>query len=154
MTFYLWKMMKMHLQKVISKKFIFCWCLKGHWRKLQDPKSASASGSISPMYGSADPDPDPHQNFMDPQHWLLILLNSQLWSYTTRATLSFYTHFFFYKIKSKSVAAQILILYVCITCRYTQDTCHNNYCIVPSVSGRNGSNDSDMIAKELGEFFF
>jgi len=26
------------------------------------------SGSMSHRYGSADPDPDPHQNFMDPQH--------------------------------------------------------------------------------------
>jgi hypothetical protein len=28
------------------------------------------SGSISQKHGSADldPDPDPHQNFMDPQH--------------------------------------------------------------------------------------
>jgi hypothetical protein len=27
------------------------------------------SGSISQRHGSADPDPDPHQNDMDPQHW-------------------------------------------------------------------------------------
>jgi hypothetical protein len=27
------------------------------------------SGSISLRHGSADPDPDPHQNVMDPQHW-------------------------------------------------------------------------------------
>jgi hypothetical protein len=26
------------------------------------------SGSISQRHGSADPDPDPHQNVMDPQH--------------------------------------------------------------------------------------
>jgi hypothetical protein len=26
-------------------------------------------GSISQTHESADPDPDPHQNFMDPQHW-------------------------------------------------------------------------------------
>jgi hypothetical protein len=29
------------------------------------------SGSISQRHGSADPDPDPHQNVMDPQHWLI-----------------------------------------------------------------------------------
>jgi hypothetical protein len=29
------------------------------------------SGSISQMHGSADPDPDPQQNVMDPQHWLV-----------------------------------------------------------------------------------
>jgi hypothetical protein len=28
------------------------------------------SGSISQRHGSADPDPDPHQNVMDPQHCL------------------------------------------------------------------------------------
>ncbi len=33
--------------------------------------SASESGSISQRHGSADPDPDPHQNVMDPEHWLL-----------------------------------------------------------------------------------
>ncbi len=27
------------------------------------------SGFISQRHGSADPDPDPHQNVMDPQHW-------------------------------------------------------------------------------------
>jgi hypothetical protein len=30
--------------------------------------SGSPSGSISRRHGSADPDPDPHQNVMDPQH--------------------------------------------------------------------------------------
>jgi hypothetical protein len=28
----------------------------------------SASGSVSQRHGSADPDPDPHQNVMDLQH--------------------------------------------------------------------------------------
>ncbi len=28
------------------------------------------SGSISQRHGSADPDPDPPQNVMDPEHWL------------------------------------------------------------------------------------
>ncbi len=27
------------------------------------------SGSISQRHGSADPDPDPHQNVIDPEHW-------------------------------------------------------------------------------------
>ncbi len=31
----------------------------------------SRSGSISQWHGSADPDPDPHQNVMAPQHWLI-----------------------------------------------------------------------------------
>ncbi len=29
----------------------------------------TGSGSISQRHGSADTDPDPHQNVMDPQHW-------------------------------------------------------------------------------------
>ncbi len=31
--------------------------------------SGSRSGSISQRHGSEDPDPDPPQNVMDPQHW-------------------------------------------------------------------------------------
>jgi hypothetical protein len=31
------------------------------------------SGSISQRHGSLDPDPDPHQNVMDPQHWFLCI---------------------------------------------------------------------------------
>jgi hypothetical protein len=30
----------------------------------------AGSGSISQRHGSADPDPDPRQNIMDPQHCL------------------------------------------------------------------------------------
>jgi hypothetical protein len=37
--------------------------------------SGSESGSISQRHGSADPDPDPHQNVMDPQHHGLWLSN-------------------------------------------------------------------------------
>ncbi len=29
----------------------------------------AGSGSISQRHGSEAPDPDPHQNVMDPQHW-------------------------------------------------------------------------------------
>ena len=29
----------------------------------------AGSGSVSQRHGSADPDPDPPQNVMDPQHW-------------------------------------------------------------------------------------
>jgi hypothetical protein len=32
--------------------------------------SGSESGSIGQRHGSADPEPDPHQNVMDPQHCL------------------------------------------------------------------------------------
>jgi hypothetical protein len=36
--------------------------------KTEGSGSESESGSISQRHGS--PDPDPHQNVMDPQHWL------------------------------------------------------------------------------------
>jgi hypothetical protein len=36
--------------------------------KIEGSRSASASASVSQRNGSADP--DPHQNVMDPQHWL------------------------------------------------------------------------------------
>ncbi len=62
-----------YLQKVISrkncvKKLVFCWHLEGQWRKQQDPDPGSGSGSFSQRHGSADPNPDPPQNVMDPQH--------------------------------------------------------------------------------------
>jgi hypothetical protein len=37
--------------------------------KREGSGSASKSGYISQRHGSVDPDPDPHQNVMDPQHW-------------------------------------------------------------------------------------
>ncbi len=39
------------------------------WRSVM---KIEGSGSISKRHGSADadPEPDPHQNFMDPEHWL------------------------------------------------------------------------------------
>jgi hypothetical protein len=39
--------------------------------KIERSGSASGSGSISLRHGSADPDLDPHQKGMDPQHWFL-----------------------------------------------------------------------------------
>jgi hypothetical protein len=61
----------MYLQKVISrknyvKKLVFCWHLQR-----PDPGSGSGSESISQRHGSGDPDQDPHQNVMDPQHCFL-----------------------------------------------------------------------------------
>jgi hypothetical protein len=32
----------------------------------------AGSGSIDQRHGSADPDPDPPQNVMDPHHWLIV----------------------------------------------------------------------------------
>ncbi len=56
----------MHLQKVISKKlckFFFFFFLTSR-RSLT---KIAGSGSVSQRYRYADP--DPYQNFMDPQHW-------------------------------------------------------------------------------------
>jgi hypothetical protein len=44
----------MYLQKGISiktleKKIIFCWCLKGHWRKEQDPEPDPLVKGTDPM---------------------------------------------------------------------------------------------------------
>ncbi len=68
------KMMYMYLQKVISKKLlkklVFC-CHPILGRSVTKiAGSESVSGSISQRHGSADPDPDtdPPQNVMDPQH--------------------------------------------------------------------------------------
>jgi hypothetical protein len=33
----------------------------------------SGSGSIGQRHGSADPDSDPHQNVIDPQHWSWVI---------------------------------------------------------------------------------
>jgi hypothetical protein len=49
-----------YLQKVICKNTFNKFFLLMSW-----------SGSISQRYGS--PDPDPHQNFMDPQHWFVVM---------------------------------------------------------------------------------
>jgi hypothetical protein len=59
----------MYLQKVISKKIIFCWRLEGYWRKEQDPELDPNQDPLV-IYGSADPDLDPYQNVTDPEHCL------------------------------------------------------------------------------------
>ncbi len=64
------------LQKVISRKTLFKKLpsfLLASWRsmtKIAGSRSGSeyGSGSISQRHWSADPDPDPHQNVMDPEH--------------------------------------------------------------------------------------
>jgi hypothetical protein len=47
----------------LCKKIIF---LLASWRSVT---KIAGSGSISQWHGSADPDPNPHQNVMDPEHW-------------------------------------------------------------------------------------
>ncbi len=59
----------MYLQKVISRKTFFkISFLLASWRSVTKI-AESESGSISQRHGSADPDPDPHQDLMDPKHW-------------------------------------------------------------------------------------
>ncbi len=65
LSFYLWKMMYMYLQKVISKKnCVKIYFLLESWRSM---RKIAGSGSISQKHGSEDPDPP--QNVMDPEHW-------------------------------------------------------------------------------------
>ncbi len=45
-------------------------CDKKNRRKCRGIYRVDWSGSISQSHGSADPDPNPHQNVMDPEHWL------------------------------------------------------------------------------------
>jgi hypothetical protein len=56
---------KSHKPKKLCKKISF---LLASWRS-KTKTEGSRSGSISQRHGSADPDPDPPQNVMDPQHW-------------------------------------------------------------------------------------
>ncbi len=73
LTFYLWKMMQMYFQKIISRKncvkICFCWHLEGQWQKYQDP------------------DPDPLIRGMDPEHCLQIhrknSLKFYIWIWST-----------------------------------------------------------------------
>jgi hypothetical protein len=45
--------------------------------KREGPGSAYGSGSIIKRHGSANPDPDPHQNVMDPELWFLAVFRSR-----------------------------------------------------------------------------
>jgi hypothetical protein len=69
------KMIKMYLQKVISRKFF----LLASWRSMTKI-AQSWSWSISQMHGSADP--DPYQNVTDLQHWwkLCLLTGGSVWA--------------------------------------------------------------------------
>jgi hypothetical protein len=58
----------MYLQKVPNKQkiyFLYEFFLLAFCRSMA---KIAGSGSISQRHGSADTDPDPHQNVMDPQH--------------------------------------------------------------------------------------
>jgi hypothetical protein len=58
----------MYLQEVNSKKNFYISFLLASWEGTKIAGSGSASGSIRQRHGSADLDPDPPQNGMDPQH--------------------------------------------------------------------------------------
>jgi hypothetical protein len=61
--------MYMYLQEVKRKKtFFFNYFFVGILGRSMTKIAGSASESISKRYGSADPDPDPPHNVMDPQH--------------------------------------------------------------------------------------
>ncbi len=71
------------LKNVLSKsnkqKNFFYSFLLASWRSMRKTAgSGSASGSISQRYGSADTDPDSHQNFMDPEHWFSVFFTLKL----------------------------------------------------------------------------
>ncbi len=63
---------KSNKQKTLKKNLFMVSILIVNDEKIAGSGSASGSefGSISQRHGSADPDPDPHQNVMDPQHCL------------------------------------------------------------------------------------
>ncbi len=48
------------------------------WRSMTKI-AGSGSRSISQRHGSADPDPDPHQNVMESEHWINLQLNAGCW---------------------------------------------------------------------------
>ncbi len=55
---------KSNKQKKLCKNISFLLASSRSMTKIE------GSGSINQRHGSADPDPDPPQNVMDPQHWL------------------------------------------------------------------------------------
>ncbi len=62
----------MYLKKVTSRKIVLkiCFLLASgrSMTKIAGSGSESGSRTIKQRHGSADPDPDPHQNVMDPEH--------------------------------------------------------------------------------------
>ncbi len=61
----LWLFLTFYLAEKIVLKISF---LLESWRSMT---KIAGSGSISQKHGSEDPDPDPPQNVMDPEHWSL-----------------------------------------------------------------------------------
>jgi hypothetical protein len=66
-------------QKNCVKKLVFCWHLEGQYEnnkiRNQDPDL-----NLDPLvrHGSDNPDPDPHQKVMDPQHCLSQLFRARI----------------------------------------------------------------------------
>jgi hypothetical protein len=65
--FLIFYLTKSNIQKKLCYKISF---LLASWRSMT---KITGSGSISQRHGSEDPDPDPPQNVMDPEHWLLLV---------------------------------------------------------------------------------
>ncbi len=63
---FLYSFLRKYLQKVICRKTFFL--ISFLWASWRSMMKIEGSGSISQRHGS--PDPDPHQNVMNPQHCL------------------------------------------------------------------------------------
>ncbi len=62
---------KVRSRKIVIKKLFFVGVLRSMTKIIG---SGYGSGSISLRHGSTDPDPDSHQNVMDPEHWKILLI--------------------------------------------------------------------------------
>ncbi len=58
-------------KKIWGKKYFFASLLSLKKGVGSGVGSRSGAGFVSQRYGSADPDQDPHQNVLDPQHCIL-----------------------------------------------------------------------------------
>ncbi len=80
----------------------------------------SGSGSISQRYGS--PDPDPHQNVMDPEHWFKVIkiyrfhriryFSSSFWSECILLFLWWYHYIVFKRKRGTEKVTDLTILFV------------------------------------------
>jgi hypothetical protein len=83
MTFYLWGLMQMYLQKVIKQIRNFFFLLLASWKSLTK-RTGSGSWSLNQS-------PDPYQNVTNPEHWF-VLLETELFP------RKFSSHFWFFNL--------------------------------------------------------
>jgi hypothetical protein len=77
--------------------------------------AGSGSESIIQKQGSEDPDPDPPQNVMDPEHWTIVchlklILLYQLFSISSKRDLVSWSIFFLAETAYRYGAKEILLL--------------------------------------------